>query len=82
MARVESTRPPGVRSVKTTSAAPAAIGAIDRVDHVFGGDRMDDAVDDGGEHNRPALAFARGVLASERGLNCQRQAEGQEQKRD
>ena len=58
------------------------VGAVDGVDHVVGGDRMDDAVDDGGEHNRPALAFARGVLASERGLNCQRQAEGQEQKRD
>ena len=29
IARVESTSPPGVRSVNTTSAAPCAVGAID-----------------------------------------------------
>ena len=51
IARVESTRPPGVRSVNTTSAAWASIGAIDRVDHVLGGNRVDDAVDDGGVHD-------------------------------
>ena len=27
---------------------PRAIGAVERVDHVFGGDRVDDAVNDGG----------------------------------
>ena len=45
MSRVESTRPPGVRSVNTTSAAPRAVGFVERLDHVLGRHRVDDAVD-------------------------------------
>ena len=52
MSRVESTRPPGVRRVMTSSAAPAASACGDRAAHVFGGDRMDDAVDLGEVDNR------------------------------
>ena len=57
IARVESTSPPGVRSVNTTRTAPATIGTIERVDHVFRGDGVDDAVNDGGIDDRTAGNF-------------------------
>ena len=42
--RVESTRPPGVRSVNTTKAAALSIGAIDRLNDVRGRDRVDEGI--------------------------------------
>ena len=45
MSRVESTSPPGVRKREDDERGAGAVGAVERLDHVFGGDRVDDAVD-------------------------------------
>ena len=45
MSRVESSSPPGVRSTMTTTSAPAASALIDHAGQVFGGDRVDDAIE-------------------------------------
>ena len=62
---------------------PRAIRAIERVDHVFRGDGMDDAVDDGGVDDRGACSSrAASAALRSRGrsagrLECRRQAQSQ-----
>ncbi len=67
MARVDSRSPPGVRKVKTTSRRLVTIGAVHRLDHEFGGDRVDDALELGGVHK-----LGVGLRLDSRGLGSQR----------
>ena len=66
MSRVESTRPPGVRSVNTTSDAFARSAASMVAIMNSGGDRVNDAVDVGGVDDRRGVSRGLG----RRGRRC------------
>ena len=70
MSRVESTRPPGVRSMMTSEVAPCGVGLRDRPADVGGRDRMDDAVDLRGVDDRwRALSEALALAGRGRGAD-------------
>ena len=60
MARVESSRPPGVRSTMTVTVAPRRVGACDHLVDELRGNRMDDPVElgDDGDRRRGGRAAA------------------------
>ena len=68
MSRVESSRPPGVRSVMTISAAFSASARAIVAANELGCDRVDDAVDRGRFHDRP------GQVEGEHRATCHQQA--------
>ena len=67
MSRVESTRPPGVRSTMTRRSALRGVSLGDRAADVRGRDRMDDAVDFRGVDDRRWPCPERGPLRPWRG---------------